>query len=142
MERNFAALHAQINAAPAPSMQTNTQQAPHQGYYRATTRRSGRGRGRGRGRRAQTPQFRAQTPQFLAQPSFYQQYQTPNPQFHNQKSFSQQHKKTQSLYYCWTHGVTSSPAHTLMNCRSPAPGHQPQVTSWNQMGRNTFNPRY
>ena len=42
--------------------------------------------------------------------------------------FPRQNQQTQSSYYCWTHGVTSSPAHTSMNCRSPALGNQLQAT--------------
>ena len=80
------------------------------------------------------------------QHTYYQQYQQLSSQgqfiTQNQHSLHQHNQFNQPLYYCWNHGVTTSPAHTSINCRTPAPGHQAHTTYFNQMDSNSYNSRY
>ena len=46
------------------------------------------------------------------------------------------------MYYCWSHGLGSSPAHTGINCRSPRVGHIATATAFKrQGGSNIFSTR-
>ena len=43
---------------------------------------------------------------------------------------------TQSLYYCWSHGLGPNPKHTSGNCTRPCKGHCKDATMFNMMGGN------
>ena len=46
------------------------------------------------------------------------------------------------MYYCWSHGLGTSPAHTGRNCRSPHEGHIAAATAFKrQGGSNIFSTR-
>ena len=80
------------------------------------------------------------------QNNYFQQHQMPQnqqiqplqSQFHMQNQFSsnQQHQYNQPQFYCWTHGVTTGTNHTSLNCRNPAPGHQPNATYFNALAHH------
>ena len=38
------------------------------------------------------------------------------------------------MYYCWSHGLSKSSAHTSPSCRVPAPGHVRTATAGNMQG--------
>ena len=46
-----------------------------------------------------------------------------------------------ACWYCWTHGVTFSPAHTSKTCKKPEKGHKRRATLRNMLGGNPLVPR-
>jgi hypothetical protein len=47
-----------------------------------------------------------------------------------------------TMYYCWSHGLSTLSVHTGHTCRQPKPGHIASATAFNrQGGSNTFSTR-
>ena len=78
-------------------------------------------------------------------------HSTPGTQMHTNTQQNNNHGGTDTgsvsvsgnrMYYCWSHGLGTSPAHTGRNCRSPHEGHIPTATAFKrQGGSNIFSTR-